>query len=134
MNRSIVVLLDTSSLMAIFQTGVDLVSAAKDLLPGRVRFIVAEDTLVELRRLMKRKSPSVSKAAKAAMKFAEGLEVVKCQSKRGDAAIVEVAKKTGAIVATTDRGLRKQLRDLGVPVIYPRKGKRGEIEGFHNLL
>lgn len=120
--------------MAIFETGVDLVSAAKDLLPGRIRFVVVEDTLVELKRLVNCKSTSVSRAAKAAMKFAEGLEIINCQGKRGDAAIMEVAKKERAIVATTDKGLRERLRDLGVPVIFPRKDKRAEIEGFHYLL
>jgi len=95
---------------------------------------VAEDTLLELKILAKYKSTSVSRAAKAAMEFVEGLKVINCQGKRGDAAIIEVARKTGAIVATTDKELRERLRDLGVPVIYPRKDKRAEIEGFHYLL
>lgn len=134
MKREVLVILDTSSLMAIFQTKVDLVSAAKELLPGRIKFAVTEETLRELKRLTTSKSPSVRKAAKAAMKIANEIGVIGCKGERGDEAVVKAAIRTRAVVATTDSELRKRLRDLGIPVIYPRKDRRFEVEGFYEPL
>lgn len=129
LKKDIQVLLDTSSLMAPFQTGVDLIDAAKKLLSEKIGFVVVDETLKELNILCQDKKPSVRKAALSAKKLVDGIKVIQTNGCYGDDAIINVAKKGNTIVATTDSNLRKRLRLLGISVIFLKSGKRPVIEG-----
>jgi len=71
--------------------------------------------LAELARLAVR---GVAPAAPAAA-FARRLRTVPTRS-RGDAAVLEAARRLNATVVTADRELARRLGEAGVPVLVPR--------------
>jgi len=115
--------------MALFQTGADFISASRRLLPGTVKFLIAGDTLRELEGLMKSESKLIRTAATSALGLTNTMRIIECKGHRGDDAIITIAKRKKVVVATSDSTMRRILRDLGIPVIYPRKHGLPEFEG-----
>jgi rRNA-processing protein FCF1 len=48
----------------------------------------------------------------------------------GDQGIVDYAKKIQGIVVTNDKELKKELRDIEIPVIYLRGNNHLELNGW----
>ncbi|MEM3078995.1 MAG: hypothetical protein QXF21_01590, partial [Thermoproteota archaeon] len=69
------VLLDSSALLAPFETGVDFVNGITGLTQGRVLFLVPFETLMELRRLST-EGPKLSGMARLALSLAGGFRTL----------------------------------------------------------
>ncbi|MEM3660036.1 MAG: hypothetical protein QXU11_06450 [Thermoproteota archaeon] len=117
------VLLDSSALLAPFETGVDFVNGITGLTQGRVLFLVPFETLMELRRLST-EGPKLSSMARLALSLAGGFRTLLPTGMGCDDALVYLAKTYKAAVATGDRKLSRRLRSLGIPVFYPSGGRR----------
>ena len=114
------VLLDTNALLMPFQTGLDLEGEILREM-GRCRIAVPEVVIAELRTM----GPSL-RDGRAALKLAERFDVLETEG-LGDDAIVDLARTTGGIVVTGDRGLIKRLRAEGLKVLRPRQMRRLEL-------
>jgi len=103
-----------------FQMGLDLEKEIEREL-GRCRIAVPQVALAELSSLK-----GSAKDGPAALQYARRFDTVPTVG-LGDDAIVDCAKRTGGIVATSDRGLIKRLRAEGLRVLRPRQKKRLEL-------
>ncbi|MGQ9478546.1 MAG: hypothetical protein ACUVQ0_00780 [Thermoproteota archaeon] len=117
-----IVLLDSSALLAPFEIKVDFVTQIESS-AGRVVFLAPFEALAELRRLSGM-GLKVSKAAKLALSAAEGLRILAPTGMMCDDALVYLAKTYKAAVATADRALRRRLKILGITVFNPAGGRR----------
>ena len=115
------VLLDTNVLMMAARLGRDLMEEIATAVGSPVEYVVPSFVVEELRNLVERESPSVSRQAQFALKLAERCKMVEASLKQGvDESIVKLAKSSGFVVATCDGKLRKKLREKGIAVVYPR--------------
>lgn len=117
------ILLDTNALMMPFQFSLDLEDELRRLF-GEYRVAVPSSVIRELEGL----SPANS-AAKAALKFATRFPMIEVEG-TGDEALLALAKGEKAAVLTNDRGLRRRLREVDLPVIYLRERSRLEAVGL----
>jgi len=111
------VILDTSALMDINEFKVDLLSLLAE--EGYTEFLVPEAVVEELRK----KKRNVN--ARVALMLLNKMRVVSGKG-HADEVIVELAKKEGAAVCTTDRELIEKLKKEKINVIYLRQRKRLE--------
>jgi rRNA-processing protein FCF1 len=126
------VALDSNFLFLPLTLRLDIFSETERLLPGRAQFIVIKPIREEIERLSSRSS-QLGRNAKFALSLLSKCEEVDDEVKAAgtvDDALVNYARRHRVIVATTDRRLRKRLRDINVPVIYLRGRSRLELEGF----
>jgi len=128
------VLVDSNFLFLPVSRGINIFSEVERLLNSKAEFIVLTPVFDEIKRLtLKTKKLKLRKNAIFALNLAEKLTRMDFESygRTVDDCLVEAALKYGFIVATGDMKLRKKLRSLGVPVIYPRKsGKYLVLEGY----
>jgi len=120
----LIVLLDSSALLAPFEIGVDFMRGVTELTEGGVEMTVPFEALVELRRLSESK-PKIAGMARLALEAARGIRVLPPTGMVCDDALVFLAKTYKSAVATADNVLRRRLRVLGIPVFYP--GGEGRI-------
>lgn len=118
-----IVLLDSSALLAPFETGVDFINGIAGLTHGRVLFLVPFEAIVELRRLTGGR-PKLAGMARLALSVASGFRTLFPTGLGCDDALVYLAKTYKAAVATGDRTLSRRLRTLRIPVFYPSGGGR----------
>ena len=125
---------DTNFLMVPGQFGVDVFSELHRILDVRFRIAVPNVVLQEL-DVIERKSRgkdlmAIRMAKKLAERF-ETIEIGRFGERPIDDQIFEFAtKKERVIVCTNDKGLKKRLREKGVPVVYLRSKKILELEGM----
>ena len=94
--------------------------------------VLLSSTQKELQGLAESTSPKQRKQAQLALRLAEKCRVVaaeKGSKETYDDVIVRVSAEWKSAVATNDRGLRKRLRKVGLPVIFLRQKRRLEMEG-----
>lgn len=116
------VILDTNALMMPFQFGVDPEVEVRRIM-GTARIVVLSSIKGELERLaMKRPE------ARAALRYAERFEILETDMS-GDDSILAAAVEMGAVVVTSDGGLRQRLREMGITVLYMRGKKRLAPDG-----
>ncbi|RLI21761.1 30S processome protein Utp24 [Candidatus Bathyarchaeota archaeon] len=129
------VILDSNFLFVPLQFQIDIFEEIRELLGGKVEFIVLSTTIEELRKLVKKGGEKLSRQAAFALKMADKcriFEVERLSGESNDDVIVRVAKKFKCAVATNDRTLKRMLRNMGVAVIYVRGKSRLEMEGTVN--
>ncbi|MBO3800311.1 MAG: hypothetical protein FGF52_04595 [Candidatus Brockarchaeota archaeon] len=113
-----IVLLDSSALLAPFETGVDFIRGMVELVGGDLKLMLPFETLVELKMLSMGK-PKISGIARLALEVAKCIKVLPPTGMICDDALVFLAKTYKSAVATADSVLRKRLRTLAIPVFYP---------------
>ena len=129
-NRLLIVLLDTSFILAMLEQRRDIDEELRDLIKGPVRVGTLDMVERELQRLGRTRASKTGGLASAALEllktrkysiFTSGIE-----TSDTDAAILSfsLAKNEPLAVATVDRKLRGALAGLGLPVIYPMR-RRG---------
>ena len=127
------VILDSNALFVPFQFRIDVFSELERLLNRRFELVLLSAVKRELEMLAEKGAPKMRRDACCALKFAERcrlVEVAASISALTDDVIVEVAQEWGAVVFTSDKLLRRRLRDISVPVIYVRQNSRLEIDGI----
>lgn len=82
---------------------------------GTICWKVPEVVINELRRLSL--NPAKSFLAREALKLASNMEYVKIGGTYADDAIIEHIQRNGGCVATTDKSLKRQIREAGGQLI-----------------
>lgn len=127
------ILVDSNFLFLPINRGINIFNEVERLLNSKVEFIVLTSVFDEIKKIIsKTKKIKIRKDAIFALSLSKKLKKMDFKDgKTVDDCLVEAALKHGFIVATSDMKLRKKLRSLGVPVIYPRKdGKYLVLEGY----
>ncbi len=132
--REWLVIPDTNFLLVPGQFGVDIIGELNRVLDVRFRIAVPNVVLQELDIIERKSRGKDLMAIRMARKLAERFEVVEIGEfgKRPiDDQIFDFAvKNERVIVCTNDKGLKKRLREKGIPVVYLRSKKILELEGM----
>ncbi|WP_258083161.1 type II toxin-antitoxin system VapC family toxin [Thermococcus thermotolerans] len=132
--REWLVIPDTNFLLVPGQFGVDIISELNRVLDVRFRIAVPNVVLQELDVIEWKSRGKDLLAIRMAKKLAERFEVVEMGrfgEKPIDDQIFDFAvKNERVIVCTNDKGLKKRLREKGVPVVYLRSKRILELEGM----
>ncbi|MFH1394212.1 MAG: PIN domain-containing protein [Candidatus Micrarchaeota archaeon] len=118
------VIIDTNFLLIPFQFRIDMFTELEYLLETSHSYVISSGSIRELKKLADGKGRHAI-AARLALKMvdANAHRVEKISSTRNvDDWIVDYAEKTGAIVCTNDRQLRKRLKEAHIKIIA-LKGK-----------
>jgi rRNA-processing protein FCF1 len=117
------VILDTNILIYSASEPFDIAHQLKRL--GFVNVKVSKGVMDELERISETRTGKGQRFAKLALEIARKFEVLRDHTEKApvDDQLVQMAKRRGYIVATSDSQLRRHLRKEGVSVIY-LKNKR----------
>jgi len=129
----LIVLLDSSALLAPFEMGIDFVRGIFELTGGNVKLLLPFETIVELRRLSASRH-KVAGMARLALETVKDIRVLPPTGMDCDDSLVFLAKTYKAAVATADSVLRRRLRALGIPVFYPAGEGRIMEAGFGEVM
>jgi len=127
------VLLDSNFLFLPISRGINIVDEVENLLNSKVEFLVLKPVIDELEKIAsKKRGLKLKKQAQFALKLSEKFSKLNFNNcSNVDDCLVKAAVKLKCLVATGDMELRKKLRKVGVPVIYPRKKiKKLVLEGY----
>ncbi|NJE00758.1 PIN domain-containing protein [Thermococcus sp. JdF3] len=132
--REWLVIPDTNFLLVPGQFGVDIIGELNRVLDVRFRIAVPNVVLQELEVIERKSRGKDLMAIRMAKKLAERFEVVE-MGRFGERPIDDqifdfAVKNERVVVCTNDRGLKKRLRENGVPVVYLRSKKILELEGM----
>ncbi|WP_297436433.1 PIN domain-containing protein [Thermococcus sp.] len=131
--REWLVLPDTNFLLVPGQFGVDILGELNRILDVRFRVIVPNVVLQELEVIERKSRGRDLMAIKMARKLAERFEVIEIGrfgERPIDDQILDFAMNNERIiVCTNDKGLKKRLRAMGIPVVYLRSKRILEFEG-----
>ncbi len=132
--REWLVVPDTNFLLVPGQFGVDIISELSRVLDVRFKIAVPNVVLQELDVIERKARGKDLMAIRMAKKLAERFEVIDIGEfgKRPiDDQIFDFAvKNEHVVVCTNDRGLKRRLRERGIPVVYLRSKKILELEGM----
>ncbi|WP_297519333.1 PIN domain-containing protein [Thermococcus sp.] len=134
MGREWLVVPDTNFLLVPGQFGVDIISELNRILDVKFRIVIPNVVLDELDVIERKTRGKDLLAVRMAKKLAERFETVEIGrfgEKPIDDQILDFAvKNERVIVCTNDKGLKKRLREKGIPVVYLRSKKILELEGM----
>ncbi|WP_297475289.1 PIN domain-containing protein [Thermococcus sp.] len=134
MGREWLVVPDTNFLLVPGQFGVDIISELNRILDVKFKIVIPNVVLDELDVIERKTRGKDLLAVRMAKKLAERFETVEIGrfgEKPIDDQILDFAvKKERVIVCTNDKGLKKRLREKGIPVVYLRSKKILELEGM----
>lgn len=126
-----VVIFDANILILPLSRSLNVFEGVREALGTDYKPVVLSVTLDELELMAGSGSLAQRRRAKFALELARRCDVVKVERKTGetvDNVILRVAVSNGWAVATNDKGLRKKLREKGVPVLFLRANKRLVLE------
>ena len=113
-------LLDSSFLMFITTVPIQQLEIIEKSL-GKIKFVVLDVIVEEIRNLCVISSPKRAKSARRALDFASQLTRVSYDKGMNvDDKILNYAISKGIAVATLDSGLRKRLKAVGIIVVFRR--------------
>ncbi|BAD86134.1 predicted nucleic acid-binding protein, containing PIN domain [Thermococcus kodakarensis KOD1] len=132
--REWLVVPDTNFLLVPGQFGVDIISELHRILDVKFRVVVPNVVLDELNVIERKSRGRDLMAVRMAKKLAERFETVEI-GRFGERPIDDqifdfAVRNERVIVCTNDKGLKKRLREKGVPVVYLRSKKILELEGM----
>ncbi|WP_297062600.1 PIN domain-containing protein [Thermococcus sp.] len=134
MRREWIVIPDTNFLLVPGQFGVDIISELNRVLDVRFRIVIPNVVLDELSVIERKTRGKDLLAVRMAKKLAERFETIEIGrfgEKPIDDQIYDFAvSNERVIVCTNDKGLKKRLRERGIPVVYLRSKKILELEGM----
>ncbi|HDZ36440.1 MAG TPA: nucleotide-binding protein [Thermococcus sp.] len=132
--REWLVVPDTNFLLVPGQFGVDIVGELNRILDVKFRIVVPNVVLDELDVIERKSRGKDLMAIRMAKKLAERFETVEIgrfgERPIDDQILDFAAKNKRVIVCTNDKGLKKRLRERGIPVVYLRSKKILELEGM----
>ncbi|ASA76836.1 MULTISPECIES: PIN domain-containing protein [Thermococcus] len=132
--REWLVIPDTNFLLVPGQFGVDIIGELNRVLDVRFRIAVPNAVLQELEVIERKSRGKDLMAIRMAKKLVERFEVVEI-GRFGERPIDDqifdfAVKNERVIVCTNDKGLKRRLRERGIPVVYLRSKKILELEGM----
>jgi len=116
------VILDSSSIMMLFEHSIDLEDELIRLL-GKVEIIVPKPIVDELFYLSENGKGRKKRLAKPALELIKDYKVIESEGK-GDDSVVFLAKKLHAVVVTNDIELRNRIKEESLKTVYLRGKKR----------
>ena len=116
------VILDSSSIMMLFEYSIDLEDEITRLL-GKVEIIVPKPIVEELIFLSENGKGRKKRLAKPALELIKDYKVIESTGK-GDDSVFNLAKKINAVVVTNDKELRNRLKEENLRSIFLRGKKR----------
>ncbi len=133
--KVLTVVLDTNFLLIPIRFGVDVRAELGRVVEASFVLTVTPAVLEELRRLEDKVKASEAKDIRFALDFASQMKVIDdilAEGEEVDDQLLRLAVERGYIVATTDAGLRRRLREKGLSVVFLRQGRHLSIEGLIN--
>ncbi|WP_457741503.1 PIN domain-containing protein [Thermococcus sp.] len=134
MRREWLVVPDTNFLLIPGQFGVDIIGELNRILDVKFKIVIPNVVIQELNVIEKKTRGKDLLAVRMAKKLTERFETVELGrfgERPIDDQIFDFAVKNGrVIVCTNDKGLKRRLREKGVPVVYLRSKKILELEGM----
>lgn len=131
--QALKVIADSNALFVPLQFKIDIFNELTRVLNRNFDLVLLSPVKRELETLAEKSSPKTRKNAVFALSLAEKCKYVKVPEKPKeltDDAIVRIAMQWKAPVFTSDKLLKKRLRDISLPVIYVREKSRLEIDGM----
>ncbi|MDP2900974.1 MAG: nucleotide-binding protein [Candidatus Bathyarchaeota archaeon] len=131
--KVLTVVLDTNFLLIPIRFGVDVRAELGRVVEASFVLTVTPAVLEELRRLEDKVKASEAKDIRFALDFASQMKVIDdilAEGEEVDDQLLRLAVERGYIVATTDGGLRRRLREKGLPVVFLRQTRHLAIEGL----
>ena len=123
-NRDKIVVLDSSSIMMLFEFSIDLEDELTRLL-GKYHIIVPKPIVEELKFLSEHGKGKKKIIAKPALTLLKKYEIVYVEKNISwDEAVFHLTKKFNGIALTNDKDLRKKLREASLHSIYLRGKKQ----------
>ncbi len=130
---ALLVVLDTNFLTIPAQFGVDIFSETEALLEQRVRFLVLESVVNEIKSQISsssRRRASIFRVAQDLLRRCEIVHMAPTLAHLSvDEQLLEYAAATGALLATNDQELRERARAKGIPVLTLRDRSRLFLDG-----
>lgn len=124
------ILCDTNFLLIPLRFGVDVFAETDDVLNDISEFYVSSRVVDEIKLLRQDAKPSFDKELLFALKMTEKCAVIEDDSDLVvDDSLIELAKRHGMVIGTTDSELRKRARGEGVKVIYLRQRRYLVLDG-----
>ena len=131
--NALTVVLDTNFILIPIRFGIDITAELGRVVEASFVLAVTPAVLEELKRLEGKVKAAEVKDVRFALNMASGLKVTDDVLSKGedvDDQLLRLAVERGYIIATTDAGLRRRLRERGLPVVYMRQGRHLAIEGL----
>ncbi|HID60927.1 MAG TPA: nucleotide-binding protein [Hadesarchaea archaeon] len=122
------VIVDTSFLMIPGIFGIDVMNELERLLERPCKLLIPSPVVRELRQISERGKPEEKVAARVGLLLVKRGSTVSVKGK-ADECILKLAGKKRYVVGTTDSALRKELRCIGIPVIYLRQKSHLALDG-----
>lgn len=117
-----IVILDSSSILMLFEFSIDLEDELTRLL-GKFQILIPRPISDELIFLSKHKKGKKNLNAKSALDLVKKYEISEADG-RGDDSVLFLAKKHNGIVVTNDKDLRRRAKELNLKTIYLREKSR----------
>lgn len=121
------VILDSSSILMLFEYSIDLEGELSRLL-GSYKIFVPKPIVNELKNLSIAGKGKKKINSKAALKLIKKYETIDITHKKGDEAIIDIASKLDCIVVTNDKQLKRQLKKISISTVFIRGKQKLEIE------
>jgi len=132
--REWLVIPDTNFLLVPGQFGVDIIRELERVIQARFRIAVPDVVLQELNVIERKSRGRDLMAVRMAKKLAERFDVVEVglfgERPIDDQLLDFAANNENVVVCTNDKGLKRRLRERGIPVVYLRSKKILELEGM----
>jgi len=131
--NALTVVLDTNFILIPIRFGIDITAELGRVVEASFVLAVTPAVLKELKWLETKVKAAEVKDVRFALGMASGLKVTDDVLAKGedvDDQLLRLAVERGYIIATTDVGLRRRLRERGLPVVYMRQGRHLAIEGL----
>lgn len=119
------IILDTNTLMAVSQFGIDIFSALEAQTPERYELFVLDKIVKELEKLINNSRLSEQKAAKLALELIKHKKIGIIQTPDNNlSADNELLTLKGYAVVTQDKELKEKLKKIGTEVLTIRQKKK----------
>jgi len=133
--KALTVVLDTNFLLIPIRFGLDIRSEMGRVIEASFVLVTTPAVIEELRQLETKVKPAEMKDIRFALGLASKMSVIDDKLAPGekvDDQLLRLADNNGYIIATTDTGLRRRLREKGLPVVFLRQTRYLAIEGIIN--
>lgn len=124
------ILCDTNFLLIPLRFGVDVFAEADEALNDLTEFYVSSRVLDEINLLRQNAKPGLEKELLFALKMTEQCTVIEDNSESFvDESLIDLAKRHGMVIGTTDAELRRNARSVGVRVLFLRQKSYLVLDG-----
>jgi len=121
-----IVILDSSSILMLFEYSIDLDDELTRLL-GKFRVLIPRPILNELIFLSKQGKGKKKLIAKPALELIKKYKISEAEGV-GDDSVLFLARKHNGVVVTNDRDLRKRAKEIHLKTIYLREKSKLILE------